>query len=88
MKRKKANKYDIDKIPIREELRNAIKTKKLIDVDAIDIYQGIGRMQGIQDDFIQELVDEVLRKIKDLQDSIDCLKGIEERIVVLEEKVA
>jgi len=89
MRRKKADRYDIDKIPIREELRNAIKTRKLVEIAAIDVYQGIGRMQGIQDEFIQELIDGVLDKIAALQTDITAIKGcLEERIAVLEEKVA
>jgi len=89
MRRKKADRYDIDKIPIREELRNAIKTKKLVEIAAIDVYQGISRMQGLQDEFIQELVDGVLDKIAALQTDITAIRGcLEERIAVLEEKVA
>jgi len=89
MRRKKADRYDIDKIPIREELRNAIKTKKLVEIAAIDVYQGISRMQGLQDEFIQELIDGVLNKIAVLQADITAIRGcLEERIAVLEEKVA
>lgn len=89
MRRKKADRYDIDKIPIREELRNAIKTKKLVEIAAIDVYQGISRMQGLQDEFIQELIDGVLNKIAALQADITAIRGcLEERIAVLEEKVA
>jgi len=89
MRRKKADRYDIDKIPIREELRNAIKTKKLVEIAAIDVYQGISRMQGLQDEFIQELIDGVLDKIAALQADITAIRGcLEERIAVLEEKVA
>jgi len=88
MRRKKADRYDIDKIPIREELRNAIKTKKLVEIAAIDVYQGISRMQGLQDEFIQELIDEVLKRIEELREDMKVVTALEEKITMLEQRVA
>ena len=89
MRRKKVDKYDIEKLPIREELRDAIKQCKLSELPAIDLIQTYSRMQGMQDDFIQEQIDSVLGKIKDLQVDIkEMIECLEKRVVELEGKVA
>ena len=88
MKRKKTDqyiKYEIDNLPIRNEVKNRIKKETLAEMEAILLIQTIGRMQGRQDEYIEELINGVLKKIEELQEDI---KVFSERLAVLEEKVA
>ena len=88
MKRKKTDqyiKYEIDNLPIRNEVKDRIKKETLAEMKAILLIQTIGRMQGLQDECIEELINGVLKKIEELQKDI---KAFSERLAVLEEKVA
>jgi len=88
MKRKKTDqyiKYEIDNLPIRNEVKDKIKKEILAEMEAILLIQTIGRMQGRQDEYIEELINGVLKKIEELQEDI---KVFSERLAVLEEKVA
>jgi len=88
MKRKKTDqyiKYEIDNLPIRNEVKDKIKKEILAEMEAILLIQTIGRMQGRQDECIEELINGVLKKIEELQEDI---KVFSERLAVLEEKVA
>ena len=88
MKRKKTDqyiKYEIDNLPIRNEVKDRIKKETLAEMEAILLIQTIGRMQGRQDEYIEELINGVLKKIEELQEDI---KVFSERLAVLEEKVA
>lgn len=83
------NRYDIENIPIRDELREELKGQKLIEVPVVNVLQAIGRMQGRQDDYIEELIDKVIKEIKLLRKDINKrYEKIEERVAKLEEKVA
>jgi len=88
MKRKKTDqyiKYEIDNLPIRNEVKNRIKKETLAEMEAILLIHTIGRMQGLQDECTEELINGVLKKIEELQKDI---KAFSERLAVLEEKVA
>jgi len=88
MKRKKTDqyiKYEIDNLPIRNEVKNRIKKETLAEMEAILLIHTIGRMQGLQDECTEELINGVLKKIEELQKDI---KTFSERLAVLEEKVA
>ena len=88
MKRKKTDqyiKYEIDNLPIRNEVKDRIKKETLAEMEAILLIHTIGRMQGLQDECTEELINGVLKKIEELQKDI---KAFSERLAVLEEKVA
>jgi len=90
MKRKKkaTDRYDIDNIPIRNEVKERIKKETLAEMEAIVLIHTLGRMQGLQDEVIQQMIDEVLDKIEEIKDCIKGADGLEQRIAALEEKVA
>lgn len=83
------DRYDIDKLPIRDELRQKIKEKTVAEMKAIDMLQAVVRAQNLQDDYIEELIDKVLKEIKLLRKDINGrFKKIEKRVSELEGKVA
>jgi len=83
------DRYDLDKLPIRDEVRERIKSQTLAEMDAIELIHTIMRGQLVQDEYIEELINEVIKEIKLLRKDIKKqYADIEKRVEVLEGKVA
>jgi len=83
------DRYDLDKLPIRDEVRERIKNQTLAEMAAIELIHTIMRGQLVQDEYIEELIKEVLKEIKLLRKDVKKqYNDIEKRVEVLEGKVA
>ena len=86
MKRKKNDdRYNIENLPIREEMKEVIKSTKLSDIPTIILIHTICRIQGMQEECIQEMIDEVLKELKKVQKSLLKLEKLEDRVAILED---
>jgi len=69
----KKNKYELEKIPIRNDVKKRIKSKKTSDIAAIDLLHIIGRMMSMQDDAYDEQFDNVFKYLNEIINKIDVL---------------
>lgn len=88
MSKESEERYDLENLPIREEVRNEIRREKLTEMAAIDLIHTVSRMQGVQDDYIEGLVNNVLKEIKLLRNDLKKRSEALEKRVEKLEKVA
>lgn len=69
----KKNKYELEKIPICNDVKKRIKSKKTSDIAAIDLLHTIGRMMSMQDDAYDEQFDNVFKYLNEIINKIDVL---------------
>lgn len=69
----KKDKYDIDKLPIRDELRDKIKNQRASEIAAIDWYQAFARMLSLQDDAYDEQFDNLFKGMCELNKKMNSL---------------
>ena len=88
MKKNQHEKYELDNLPIRNELRDAIRTKNIAEIAAIELIQTLLRSQGVQDEYIESLIEGVMKEMKLLRkDIFKKMDEFEKRVDKLE-KVA
>jgi len=92
----KDSKYDLENLPIRDEVKKEIKDKKLAEIAALNMIHTWGRMLRLWEDAMDEQFEKVLASIDDLSKNVKSsqesfrkrIRSLEEKVKVLEEKVA
>ena len=86
------SKYNLENLPIRDDVKDELRNKKLSEVAAIDLVHTVGRMMSMQDDCYEEQLCEITKTLREIKRGIASLKkdihGIAHRVEKVEEKVA
>lgn len=87
-----SEKYDIENLPIRDDVKDELKNKKLSEVAAIDLIHTVGRMMSMQDDAYEEQLCEITKALREIKRGIASLRkdvhGISRRVERVEDNVA
>jgi hypothetical protein len=67
------SKYNLDKLPIRDEVKKEIGEKKMSELAAIDLIHTVGRMLSLQDEVNEEQFDTLFKGMCAINKKIDSL---------------
>jgi hypothetical protein len=70
---KDKEKYDLDKLPIRDEVKKEFGEKKMSELAAIDLIHTVGRMLSLQDEVNEEQFDTLFKGMCAINKKIDSL---------------
>jgi len=70
----RSDKYDLENLPIRDDIRKQLNNNKVGDIAAIDLLHSIGRMLSLQDDAYEEQFKGIFSALCSINKNLNSIK--------------